>query len=239
MVIGMLGLTGCGKSHNTVVVDPGEKVVVDEKVQLMCGEPFSFQAVSQYEGNVTVQLPESDPIEYAGNVGVDVKYTVVSDCEQAQVPVKPVDGECPTDYVLDEDADMCFPKKDEVPTVPVPDEDGKCPSGYKITDCNTCVALPACSCGEGTISDPETNQCVVAPEPVNPCGEGTVLDPETEQCLPVPPKECEDGFGELNSTCVPIRYIPYFDKADGYSECIEGYTWKSKNELCRLTSDMK
>ena len=151
-----LVLVGCNNG-TTVVVEPGEPIVIDETLSLECGVPFDLTAYSLGDSNVTYNGDE-----LLSEVGMELAFSVVTPC-----------------IVVDENVTN------------VPDENGDCGEGYKLTDCNTCVALPAISCGEGTVLDEETNTCLVAPEEVHPCGEDTEWNDETQLCE-VPVVEIEE-----------------------------------------------
>lgn len=67
------------------------------------------------------------------------------------------------------------------------------------------------------------------------CGEGTVFNEETKSCDVVPPLVCDDGFAEREGVCFPIKYRPFYNKdTDEFNDCLDGYTWKPKAEICRL-----
>ncbi len=96
------------------------------------------------------------------------------------------------------------------PTKPV---DGNCGCGYELNDCGTlCV---------------ET-------KPIE-CGEGTVFNEETKTCDAIPPIECDEGFTEREGFCFPNRYRPFYNKeTEEFNDCLDGYEWKPKAEICRL-----
>ena len=210
LVIFSFLFVGCGKSHHTVVVDPGEKIELTESIKLQCDEPFKITATGQGESNVTVEYPGIDATEYNSQIGLDVEYNVVTECVTNPVvkPVEPVDGECPTDYLLNEDTGLCDPAI-EKPEVPVPDCSGNCPEGYKKTDCNTCVAVPCPKCGEGTELD-DNNTCVAIPEVIEPV-------------------ECDEGFRAVDNKCMAIRYVPFKT-----TDCMDGYKFRKKLNICKL-----
>ena len=204
-IIAVLVLSGCNNDNKIVVVD-GDPIVVKDDFTLECGEVYELTAASK--GETVINYTGGD--ELTSKFGMDIQSTFTANCGEAQVPVKPENGECPADYVLDENVDMCFPKKEETkPEVPAPDCNGNCPEGYKKTDCNTCVAVPCPKCGEGTELD-GNNTCVVIPEVIEPV-------------------ECEDGFRAVDNKCMAIRYVPFKT-----TDCMDGYKFRKKLNICKL-----
>ena len=107
-----------------------------------------------------------------------------------------------------EDGNATIDKID--PTIPI---EGNCGCGYELNDCGTlCVEI----------------------KPIE-CGEGTVFNEDTKSCDVVPPLVCEDGFADREGYCFPIRYRPFYDKETGeFNDCLDGYEWRPKAEICRL-----
>ncbi len=116
----MLFTAGC-KHDNKAVYEEGEPIEVLEQVTLKCGEPFIFTASSPYDANVTVEYFGTEE-EHYGEWGLDVQYTVVSDCNDCN--------------------------NTDVNTTSAP-VDGKCGCGLELNACGTDCVAPEKTCDEG------------------------------------------------------------------------------------------
>ncbi len=167
-LVTLLMATGCNNDRNTV--ETGEPEVVTEQVTLKCGEPFFIKVIDEYDSNVSVEYNGTDE-SFQSEFGLELQYTVVSDCNDCNSTVNTVD-----------------------PTIPI---DGNCGCGYELNDCGTvCVESQGIQCGEGTEYNETTESCELIP-PLE-CGIGLVE--EEGECIAKVYKleedECIEGYIE-------------------------------------------
>ena len=201
LLAGMLLITGCNDSDDVPIREAGDPLVVNQVVEMECDVPFAFRsyglawssALGVREGYQDVQtlqyeideelIPEDGTTIYHDRDGIDIKFVVITPCEDKNIskdpkePIVAVDGVCPDGYEVSNcDASKCV----AVLTEPV--EPIICGEGTVLDDNNTCIPTPPVECGEGLVADPETGLCGIAPEEEHPCGEDTEWNEETELC---------------------------------------------------------
>ncbi len=213
-------LNGCNEDDLTRPgAETGDSIKITEQVILQCEEPFTFHVKSDHDTLVTVKTNEEEDIVHAGSFGVDIKYIVLSECNntcpdtnETVEPVTPVDGECPSGYVLDDcNANNCLPVIcDEGSTL---NEGGECKKDL--------------TCGIGLIVD-DNNTCVI---PVSGCDVGTEYNPASGLCEVIPPLECGLGLVDIEGTCIAKVYKLEDD------ECVNGYTEGEKGYFCFLDNN--
>ncbi len=221
-LITLMLATGCNNDRTYEEYEAGESIKITEQVILNCEEPFVFSVVSDFNTTVTIKTNEEEDVIHAGEFGVDIKYIVLSECNNTVCPdknetvalIEPINGICPVGYVISDcNANECLPKVCD--TGSTLGKDGECAKDL--------------TCGDGLIID-DTNTCIV---PVRDCGEGTEYNATSELCEAIPVIECGIGLVNIEDVCIAKVYKLEDD------ECVDGYTEGNKGYFCFLDDNDK
>lgn len=215
-LISLLIATGCNRSNTQ---EYGEPLIVKEDVVTECDKKFEFKVRGDEDTNVTIEYDGTENRHF-NEFGVIISYDIITPCETSDT-----NGSC---------------------EIYIESDDGVCPDGYELSGSTSHCWLTSATCGTGTTWDPWTNICevdtndTVCPEPIT-CGEGTELVDGQCEIIGVPPIEpeppiigCGEGFTLVGDSCLPNIYIPAFVPPNGYTDCINKYTWMPELEQCHL-----
>jgi len=218
-------MSGC---NNDTIYDEyeeynnGDSLKITEQVILKCDEPFVFSVVSDFNTTVTIKTDEEEDTIHSGEFGVDIKYIVLSECNNTEcpdtnetiAPIRPVNGFCPVGFVISDcNANECLPVI--------------CDDGETLDGSGSCAK--DLTCGDDLVID-DNNTCVI---PTRDCGVGTEYNATTELCEAVPPLECGKGLVTIEDVCIAKVYKLEDD------ECIDGYTEGNKGYFCFLDDNDK
>ena len=171
-------LNGCNNDRTYEeydTVESGDSLEITEQVILQCEQPFVFSVVSDYNTTVTIKTDEEEDTIHAGEFGVDIKYVVLSECNNTVCP------EINTTAVID-------------PTKPI---NGNCSCGYELNDCATlCVKIETMKCGSGTEYNATTDSCEVLPPLECSIGNIDIEGVCTAKVYKLEEDECVNGYTE-------------------------------------------
>ena len=111
-------MSGCNNDRfdeEDDIENTGNSIKITEQVILKCEEPFVFRVVSDYNTSVTIKIDEEEDTIHAGNFGVDIKYVVLSECNNTEFsdtnetvnPAIPINGNCQEGWELNDCAVFC------------------------------------------------------------------------------------------------------------------------------------